>query len=109
EQGFVLIPDTRYNQLDRYTFIPGKLEDVPKGNRFMDRLVVGLVKSFEEAGIDDQMRPVVLASTRAKIAAATATPWVPPIDGVRDVLDDSENGVDDNRPIHQVGDTDDDG
>ncbi|CAM9513061.1 unnamed protein product [Ectocarpus sp. 8 AP-2014] len=55
EQGFVLIPDTRYNQLDRYTFIPGKLEDAPKGNRFMDRLVAGLVKSFEEVGIDDQM------------------------------------------------------
>ncbi|CAN0301668.1 unnamed protein product [Ectocarpus sp. 6 AP-2014] len=56
EQGFVLIPDTRYNRLDRYTFIPGKLEDVPKGNRIMDRLVAGFVKSLEDAGIDDQMR-----------------------------------------------------
>ncbi|CBJ28580.1 hypothetical protein Esi_0109_0060 [Ectocarpus siliculosus] len=56
EQDFVLIPDTRYNRLDRYTFIPGKLEDVPKGNRIMDRLVAGFVKSLEDAGIDDQMR-----------------------------------------------------
>ncbi|CAN0388534.1 unnamed protein product, partial [Ectocarpus sp. 12 AP-2014] len=39
EQCFVLIPDTRYNILERHSFIPGKLEDVPKGNRTMDRLV----------------------------------------------------------------------
>ncbi|CAM9571788.1 unnamed protein product [Ectocarpus sp. 12 AP-2014] len=56
EQGFVLIPDTRYNILERHTFIPGKLNDVPKGNRIMDRLVAGLAKSLEDAGIDDQMR-----------------------------------------------------
>ncbi|CAN0386087.1 unnamed protein product [Ectocarpus sp. 12 AP-2014] len=56
EQGFVLIPDTRYNILERHSFIPGKLEDVPKGNRTMDRLVAGLVKRLEDAGIDDQMR-----------------------------------------------------
>ncbi|CAM9579194.1 unnamed protein product [Ectocarpus sp. 12 AP-2014] len=56
EQGFVLIPDTRYNILERHGFIPGKLEDVPKGNRIMDRLVAGLVKRLEDAGIDDQMR-----------------------------------------------------
>ncbi|CAN0421375.1 unnamed protein product, partial [Ectocarpus sp. 12 AP-2014] len=56
EQGFVLIPDARYNQLDRYTFISGKLEDVPKGNRIMDQLVAGLVNSLEDAGIDDQTR-----------------------------------------------------
>ncbi|CAB1103417.1 unnamed protein product [Ectocarpus sp. CCAP 1310/34] len=36
-------------------------------------------------------------------------PWVPPIDGVRDVLDDSDDGINDNRPIHRVGDTDDEG
>ncbi|CAN0359863.1 unnamed protein product [Ectocarpus sp. 12 AP-2014] len=33
DQGFVLIPDTRYNRLNRYTFIPGKLEDIPKTSR----------------------------------------------------------------------------
>ncbi|CAM9624460.1 unnamed protein product [Ectocarpus sp. 4 AP-2014] len=54
--GFVVIPGTRYNQLDRHTFIPWKLEGVPKGNRFLERLVAGLVKSFEDVGINDQMR-----------------------------------------------------
>ncbi|CAM9592469.1 unnamed protein product, partial [Ectocarpus sp. 13 AM-2016] len=34
-QDFVLIPGG-YNQLDRYTFISGKLQDVPRGNRIMD-------------------------------------------------------------------------
>ncbi|CBJ33921.1 expressed unknown protein [Ectocarpus siliculosus] len=83
-----------------------------RGNSLYNRIMAKTRAWFEGElrrmlGFDE--RTQVLASTRAKTAAATATPWVPLMYGVRDVFGDSDDDIDDNRPIHQVGDTDDDG
>ncbi|CAM9916668.1 unnamed protein product [Ectocarpus sp. 8 AP-2014] len=74
QHGFRLVPDCRYNVLERHNFVPGHLEGVPKEDGVMGRLLAGFVKTVEEEGMGDQIQPEspALSATRTMGAMTDA-------------------------------------